>query len=234
MNSDSSGRAQGHFNGEAHALEQPIRLAGSELGAQRHICAFFHSAEEEYRVLLPFIKEGFERGEKAFHIVDPELHDEHLRQLASADIGTAESMQSGQLEMRNWHEAYLREGHFDQDKMLTLLQEVLDDARQQGFPLTRIVTHMEWPLEDRADLDDVVEYETKLNYLWQQYKDPVICVYDIARFGGDVIVDVMRTHPVTIIGGILQENPFFVPPDEFLRELNERAATRKGLSEQAG
>lgn len=25
-----------------------------------------------------------------------------------------------------------------------------------------------------------------------------------------------------IIGGILQENPFFVPPDEMLRELRER------------
>ena len=29
-----------------------------------------------------------------------------------------------------------------------------------------------------------------------------------------------------IIGGILQENPFFVPPDEFLRELRERNRTR--------
>jgi hypothetical protein len=28
-----------------------------------------------------------------------------------------------------------------------------------------------------------------------------------------------------IIGGILQENPFFVPPDEFLRELRERQTT---------
>ena len=28
-----------------------------------------------------------------------------------------------------------------------------------------------------------------------------------------------------IIGGILQENPFFVPPDEFLRELRARGAT---------
>jgi hypothetical protein len=37
----------------------------------------------------------------------------------------------------------------------------------------------------------------------------------------------MRTHPMIIIGGILQENPFFVPPDEFLRELRERHATRK-------
>jgi len=28
-----------------------------------------------------------------------------------------------------------------------------------------------------------------------------------------------------IIGGILQENPFFVPPDEFLRKLRERENT---------
>ena len=27
-------------------------------------------------------------------------------------------------------------------------------------------------------------------------------------------MDIMRTHPMVIIGGILQENPFFVPPDE--------------------
>ena len=35
-------------------------------------------------------------------------------------------------------------------------------------------------------------------------------------------MDVLRTHPMVIIGGVLQQNPFFVPPDEFLRELRER------------
>jgi hypothetical protein len=29
-----------------------------------------------------------------------------------------------------------------------------------------------------------------------------------------------------LIGGIVQENPFFVPPDEFLRELRERRSSR--------
>ncbi len=50
-------------------------------------------------------------------------------------------------------------------------------------------------------------------------------MYDLAKFGGDIVVDIMRTHPMIIIGAILQENPFFVPPDEFLRELHERRAT---------
>jgi hypothetical protein len=45
----------------------------------------------------------------------------------------------------------------------------------------------------------------------------------LAQFGANVVLDILRTHPMVIIGGILQENPFFVPPDEFLRELRERA-----------
>lgn len=37
-------------------------------------------------------------------------------------------------------------------------------------------------------------------------------------------MDILRTHPMAIVGGILQTNPFFIPPDEFLRELRSRAA----------
>jgi hypothetical protein len=37
---------------------QPVRLAVSFLNRPCHVCAFFHSKEEEYRVLMPFIKEG--------------------------------------------------------------------------------------------------------------------------------------------------------------------------------
>jgi hypothetical protein len=51
-------------------------------------------------------------------------------------------------------------------------------------------------------------------------------MYDLAKFGGEIVVDIMRTHPMIIIGGVLQENPFFVPPDEFLRELRERSAAQ--------
>src|SRR6185295_5540839 len=50
--------------------EKPIRVGGRNLGPVRHICAFFHSKEEEYTTLRDFIKEGIEAGEKGFHIVD--------------------------------------------------------------------------------------------------------------------------------------------------------------------
>jgi hypothetical protein len=139
--------------------------------------------------------------------------------------------QRGQFELRNWADAYLREGRFDQDRMLALIEQVLDGGGQQGFPLTRLVAHMEWALEDRPGVDDLVEYETRLNHILPRFQDPVICTYDLAKFGGDIVVDIIRTHPMTIIGGILQENPFFVPPDEFLLELRNRRAIRQALHE---
>src|SRR3954463_10622672 len=136
--------------------EQPIRFAGSVLGSKRHVCAFFHSPDEEYRVLLPFIKEGFDRGEKAFHIVDPKLRQEHIRRLRSAGIDVAAAEQSGRFELRNWEDAYLRDGHFDQERMLALIQQVLEAGGSQGFSLTRLVAHMEWALEDRPGVNDLV------------------------------------------------------------------------------
>ena len=202
--------------------EKPIRFAGSELGAHRHICGFFRNPEEEYHLLLPFIKVGFERGEKAFHVVDPKLRDDHLRRLNSAGIDVAEAEKSGQFELCNWKQMYLQNGYFDQDRMLALWRDVLVAAGQHGFPRTRLVAHMEWALEDHEGVSDLLEYEARFNLMHQAGRDLVICTYDLTRFSGDVIMGVLRTHPMVILGGVLQENPFFIPPERFLQELRER------------
>lgn len=153
---------------------QPIRFAGGTLDEYRHVCAFFDSFEEEVRVLGPFVQEGIECGHKGFHIVDPAEHSTYPRRLGDRGIDVAGAMKRGQFELRTWDEAYLREGHFDQDAMLALIQSVLDEGPKQGFPLTRLVAHMEWSLQDRPGVDDLVEYETRLNYILPRYKDPVI------------------------------------------------------------
>ena len=151
-----------------------VHLAGSTLERSRHVCAFFHTPDEEYRVLLPFMVEGLQRRERAFHIVDPAMRADHTRRLEAGGVDVVGARQADQLEIRVWDEAYLREGHFDQNAMLALIQQVLEDGPRKGFPLTRLVAHMEWALEDRPGVDDLVEYETRLNYLLPHYDDPVI------------------------------------------------------------
>jgi hypothetical protein len=152
---------------------EPVRLAGSVLDRRRHVCAFFHSKDEEYEVLVPFIKEGFEKRDKAFHIVDPRHRTDHLRKLQNVGIDVDAAEQGGQLEVRRWEEAYLRGGHFDQNAMLVLIEEVLTAGKRQGYRLTRLVANMEWALEDRPGVEDIVEYETRLNFILPKYDDAV-------------------------------------------------------------
>ena len=139
----------------------------------------------------------------------------------------------GQLEVRRWQEAYIQDDHFDQYRMIGTIKEALDPAKKQPGKLTRLVANMEWALEDLPGVHDIVEYETRLNHVLPEYHDPVVCTYDLSRFDASVVIDIMRTHPMVIIGGILQENPFYVPPDEMLKELKERAARRPSHEQSA-
>jgi hypothetical protein len=206
----------------------PIDFAGYQFGEQRHVCAFFRSSDEKYRVLLPFIKNGFDCGDRAFHVVDPDRHKEHLQRLESIGIDIAAAESSGQLTVYGWNDAHIDpNGCFDQHRMIALIEEELKLGASRGYRVSRSIGNMEWALEDLPGVDDLVEYEARLNYVLPRYSDPVICVYDITKFSGAVILDILRTHPMVVIGGTLQENPFFVPPDDFLRELREKRATQK-------
>ena len=212
------------------ASDRSVQFAGGTLDRQRHICAFFNSIDEEHSVLRPFIRDGLDRGEKGFHIVDPDLRSEHLKRLAEAGINVGRAIDTGQLEVRPWQDAYLRGDCFNQDAMFALVEQVLRSGAATGYPLTRLLAHMEWALLAKRGVDDLVEYETRLNYVLPKYDDPVICTYDLSKFGSSVAMDIMRTHPAVIIGGVLQENPFFVPPDQFLLEIRERRSVRKSAS----
>jgi hypothetical protein len=201
----------------------PISLAGSRLNQVRHVCAFFSSAEEEYRVLMPFMKQGFECGDKAVHIVNPEQLKEHVQRLSEAGIDTAAVQKSGQLEIQSSTEAYLRDGYFDKDRMLSTFMKMASTVnRTSGFRLSRMVCRMDWASHDRSHIEDVIEFESRVNDVWSQSDDVVICTYHLARFSGNAVIDIMRTHPMVIIGGTLQENPFFTPPAEFLQEYRDR------------
>jgi hypothetical protein len=207
----------------------PISFAGSQLRETRHICAFFNSDDEEYRVLLPFIKDGFECGDKAVHVVNPDQRRDHLQRLATIGIDPTAAERSGQLEVRTNTETYLRDGRFDQDRMLEVFEQAASGNAPGGFPLSRIVCRMDWAAEGGSHIDNLVEFEARVNDVWRRHDDAVICTYHLTKFGGDTVIDIMRTHPMVIIGGILQENPFFVPPEQFLPEVRQRR-TRRTMS----
>jgi MEDS: MEthanogen/methylotroph, DcmR Sensory domain len=216
MESEASGRTQ--------------QFGENALSQNRHICAFFNGMDEHYRVLRSFIKDGIDQGDKTFHLVDPERREEHLRRLADAGIDVDRAITSGQLEVHPWQDGPLHGDRFDQDTWLAGFERVLQSGSAAGYARTRFLAQMEWALVDLPGVDDLIEFETRVNYVVPKYDHPVICAYDLSKFPASVVIHALRTHPVVIIGGLLQENPFFVPPDQFLLEIREGRAPGVGTT----
>jgi hypothetical protein len=203
--------------------DSSLRIAPNAFdGENRHICAFFNGMDEHYRVLRSFITDGFDSGDKAFHLVDPERREDHLRRLADAGIDVEEAIASGQLEVHPWEDGPLHGAQFDQDTWLAEFEEALQSGAGAGYAKTRFLAQMEWALVDLPGIDDMIEFETRVNYVVPKYDHPVICAYDLSKFGASMVMYALRTHPLVIIGGLLQENPFYVDPEQLLQELREQ------------
>ena len=97
----------------------------------------------EYATLLPFVRDGLERGERAYHVLPARYRQEHLDQLRSAGIDVRAAQQRRQLEVATPEEVYLRNGRFSKEAMLEVIQEALKAGPTLGFPLTRLIAHAE-------------------------------------------------------------------------------------------
>jgi hypothetical protein len=118
--------------------------------------------------------------------------------------------------------------------MLQSFEQMASVNAEGGFPLNRIVCRMDWVPGGQSHIDDLIEFEARVNDVWCRHDDAVICTYRLSKFSGDAVIDIMRTHPLVIIGGILQHNPFFVSPGEFLREIRARRAGQPARPATAG
>ncbi|HLK35446.1 MAG TPA: MEDS domain-containing protein, partial [Polyangiaceae bacterium] len=74
-------------------------------------------------------------------------------------------------------------------------------------------------------IEQLLEYEATVSDMLSRAKTPTVCVYDAYRLGGGMLVDLLRAHPLTVMNGVLHENPFYTPPNEMLHELRRRPTT---------
>lgn len=214
------------MNSPATATSEPPRPPRTR-PHRNHIAAFFHNRDEEYDVLLPFIRAGFKRGDKAVHIVDPRLREEHIRRLRKGSIDTDAAEARKQLEIKVWKDTYLRSGHFDSDDTMRIIDGILTRARAEGFRSTRLIAHAEWILQEWEA--NYLEYESGINRVLAIHSDPVICVYNCAHFDARVIMDMLRCHPAVMISSVLHRNPFYVEPDELMEDMRSEEGSLADL-----
>ncbi|MDB5744815.1 MAG: hypothetical protein JWR68_3130 [Polaromonas sp.] len=212
---------------------EKLSLGGTTLEAF-HVCAFFNSKEEEYDVLTPFFQEGMAQGEKNLHIVDPAFALEHKTRLSEGGIDVEGCESCGQLEVVHWQDAYFNEsGAFDKDRMLAMVDHLTGTGRDAGYSRLRIMGNMDWAATGVPGSDKLMEYEADVNEVLSRNRQPAVCVYDISKLTGVMMMDLLRTHPLTLIGGVIQENAFYTAPGLLREERRLRAAPMDGQESAA-
>lgn len=203
---------------------QDVHIAGSPAAPHRHIGAFFASAAERYRILAPFLAEGLKYGDRTVHVVAEAAAEAHQDALANAGVDVARAAAQEQLAIAPWEAVYVPNGRFDQEATLQRISNLLSGPDVRRSPLTRLVGDMEWAAAGVHGVEDLMEYESRVNWLMTRHEeDVVVCAYDIPRFSASVIVDVMRAHPAIVIGGALHANPFYAAPEALIAEARQRA-----------
>jgi len=194
-------------------------LSSARLQEHFHACAFVRGDAEEQAVIDPFFIEGMRCGEKAVYIVDPAHKGDHEGRLG----GFAPS--PDMLEVTTWNDAHLKGGSFDPDRMMSSLEEMMRDHAATGQPPMRLVGQMGWITSSPPGIEQLVAYEATVNEVLSRGKTPTVCVYDVRKLSGSMMMDLLRAHPLTVMNGVLHENPFYTPAEELLAELKERSAT---------
>ena len=205
---DSSSGAYPQYKGLLKAVEG--------LGFHDHLCLIYETPEEQFAAIVPFVRIGLERGERCVYVADDNTSEEVLAQIKKGGVDTARALEAGSLSVITKKEAYLKQGYFDPDWMIRFLKEATDATRAEGYAGLRVTGEMTWMLGGDPGSDRLIEYEAKLNYFFPKNDVLAICQYNIGRFSPQIIMDVIRTHPLVIYRGQVCRNLYYVSPDEML------------------
>jgi hypothetical protein len=111
---------------------------------------------------------------------------------------------------------YYPDGRFCPRSMDRGLAEFYRASQQQGQRHIRAMAEMSWALQAIPGIEHLMVYESRLNYFIPGKPWISICLYDLTRFSGAMIMKVLQTHPFTISGGVITKNPYFQDPDAWL------------------
>jgi hypothetical protein len=187
-----------------------------------HVCAFYRGAADRDQILTAYLGAGLSAGDKCIGIVDtPGTARQLVSRLEPLCCSDARPGLPGcQLDLHLPETTYLAGGEFTARDMITFWTENLAKAEIEGYSFCRLAGEMTWALRDAPGVEHLVGYESELNRVTSGSPSIVLCLYDLDLFSGEVVVNIVKTHPQVLIQGILVENPYYVAPDEFLKSVH--------------
>src|SRR5579872_1762599 len=197
-------------------FDTPLLTALERLGPHDHQSLIYESQEDRFVVAIPFIRIGLDRGEKCIYIADDGMEPLLRNEMRAQGIDVERAVASNSLVIATKEDAFLRYGAFEAERMPTFWTDTMAEARRQGFSALRATGETEWLLSNPPGRERWFEYESQLTHVLASLNCFALCQYNRQLLPPEFILNVIRTHPTVIYGGIVCRNMYHVPPEEFL------------------
>jgi hypothetical protein len=185
-----------------------------------HMCGLYETAEERDRILIGFLASGIQAGDLGLYCPVERTVEDFWQTLAREfpeAMAKAKNTDVPALELKSARELYYPDGVFSPQAMDVGLEAFFAQSQRRGPRNVRGTAEMVWALEAVPGREHLMVYESRLNYFIPGKPWISICLYNLTKFGGATIMDVLRTHPYVISKGVITENPYYQNPDDWLR-----------------
>lgn len=195
------------------AKQAPLGFSEDVLPVGTHMCLIYNDDEERRVSVGRFLEAGLQEGEKVAYFADIMSPAEVRTWLSEMDIALPEDEQ---LAITNAEETYCPEGEFKPRNMLDTLRAFHGACHDAGYPAGRVSGEMSWALRGIPGSDRLMEYEALVNDVLVTHPITAICQYDVRRFDGAMIFDVLKVHPMMVVHGRVVKNPYYMKPQDFM------------------
>ena len=182
-----------------------------------HMCYLYNDEEERKRVISAYLRSGLEQRESVGYFPDvlsPDMLEHALNQLGIAALAQG---QPNQYQVSTAVQTYCPDGQFDPERLVDRLRDLYRQSIAAGFSGARISGEMSWALRGIPGSERLIAYESMLNKMVADEPLTMICQFDASKFDGATIFEIINVHPMMIVRGQVINNPYYVPPDEYLK-----------------
>jgi hypothetical protein len=193
-----------------------------------HICGLYETEKERDEIIFGFLKQGSLMGDLQLYCPVERTAEEFSRDFLNYCPNCKDKLHDKQhFELQSAKELYYPNGEFDPWHMDKSLNYFFTKSQVNGKRNIRATAEMVWALEAIPGIEHLMAYEARLNYFIPGKPWISICMYNVNKFNGATIINVLQTHPFIISGGIITQNPYYTHPDKWLAENAPQFLTSK-------
>jgi PAS domain S-box-containing protein len=163
-----------------------------------HLCQFYRTKDDLLETLVPYFSEGLRNNEYCMWVTSEPLSMEEAKEAMRKAVPDFDRcLERGQIEILPHTEWYLKDGAFNQKRVLDGWIDKLDEALAKGYDGLRLTGNTFWL--EKKNWNDFANYENAVNSVIEQYKMIAICTYSLDKCQASEVIDVVSNHQFALI-----------------------------------